>query len=273
MGPAPAAPLPGYFEAPLEASADFEVHAYAEKASVVAGRGFSALKFDLDIPLPGSRSIDTYARGLTATQLQHLVGLVEATCAAVGPQVDVAFDCHWRLTVNDAIRLARAIEGTSIAWLEDPTPQENPTALARVTAATSTPIGTGENWYTREGFREALTIGALDIVLPDIQKCGGLGEGKRIAELADMHDLSVAMHNISGPIGTLASAHLAAATPNFHALEFHAMDVPFFDELLVGGRPLIQDGCIELPDGPGLGAELNLDVAARYAKPGERFFE
>ena len=273
MGEQPAAPRAGYFEALPDASDDFTPKAYAAKASAVVEAGFTALKFDLDVPVFGTVDPDPYARALSGAQLEHLVELVSETCAAVGPGIDVAFDCHWRFTVKDAVRLAKAIEHLPVAWLEDPTPPENPTALARVTRASATAVGCGENWYQREGFREALDLGAIDIALPDFQKCGGLGEGKRIAELADLHDLPVSPHNISGPIGTMASAHVCAAIPNFHSLEFHAQDVPFFDELLVGGGPLIVDGYITVPDAPGLGCELEMDVAARYAKPGERFFE
>lgn len=263
----------GYYERLPEHSDEYTPAAYAKKAREVVDSGFTAIKFDLDVPVTGTRDPDPYGRTLSPAQLDHLVSLVEATCEAAGADVDVAFDCHWRFTVKDAIRLARAIEHVPIAWLEDPTPPENPTALARVTAATTTPVGSGENWFQREGFREALASGGLDIALPDLQKCGGLGEGKRIAELVDMHDLPVSPHNISGPIGTVASAHVAAAIPNFHSLEWHAMDVPFFDELLADEGPLIVDGYITVPEGPGLGVELDLEVAERYAKPGESFFE
>lgn len=273
LGQTGPAPTTGYFEALPEGSEDFTAKAYADKAVAVRDRGFTALKFDLDVPVMGCVDPDPYARSLSPAQLDHLAGLVSETVSAVGPHVEVAFDCHWRFTVKDAIRLAKEIEGVPIAWLEDPTPPENPTALARVTKATTTPIGCGENWFAREGFREAMSLGALDVVLPDLQKCGGLGEGKRIAEMADMHDLPVSPHNISGPIGTMASAHVAAAIPNFHTLEFHAQDVPFFDALLVGGGPLIVDGYIVLPDGPGLGVDLDVEAAAQYAKAGERFFE
>ncbi|MHB8510086.1 MAG: mandelate racemase/muconate lactonizing enzyme family protein [Candidatus Dormibacteria bacterium] len=263
----------GLFEQPVGNTEAFTAEAYAAKASEVAAIGFTALKFDLDVPVAGTSTPDVYARNLSPAQMNHLVRLVEVTCAAVGPNVEVAFDCHWRLTAPDAIRLARRIEHVPVAWLEDPTPPENPGTLARVTHSTSTPIGSGENWYTREGFREAFALGALDIALPDFQKCGGLAEGRRIADLADMHDVSVAAHNISGPIGTLASAHAAASMPNFRSLEWHALDVPFFNKLLVGDEPLIQAGHLVLPEAPGLGRDLDPEVARRYAKPGESFFE
>jgi gluconate/galactonate dehydratase len=263
----------GYYEALPDDYESFTPKAYAAKAVAVRDAGYSALKFDLDVPVEGTAAPDPYARTLSPAQLEHLAALVSETCAAVGRHVEVAFDCHWRFTLKDALKLAKMIEGVPVAWLEDPTPPENPTTLARLTAATSTPIGCGENWYTRDGFREALATGAIDVALPDFQKCGGLGEGKRIADLVDMHDLPVSPHNISSPIGTMASVHVAAAIPNFHTLEFHAQDVPFFDALLAGGCPLIVDGHVAVPDGPGLGVELDLEVAATYAKPGERFFD
>lgn len=262
-----------YYDDLEDESESFTPDGYAAKALEMKERGFTVMKFDLDVPVAGTTPPDPFTRALTAAQLDALAELVHHTCAAVGGHVDVAFDCHWRLPARDALLLARRLEDAPIAWLEDPTPVENPAALARVAHRTTTPIGTGENWFTREGFREALALGAIDVALPDFQKCGGLGEAKRIAELVDLHHLSISPHNISSPIGTLASVHLAAALPNFHSLEFHSDEVPFWNEIAAGTRPLIEDGHIQVPDGPGLGIDLDLDVAARHAKPGERFFE
>ena len=115
---------------------------------------------------------------------------------------------------------------------------------------------------------------AVDIIAPDFQKVGGLLEGRRIADMADVHYLTVAPHNISGPIGTMAAVHLSAAIPNFLALEWHAASVPFFDDLFTGGRgPMIDKGYIKVPDKPGLGIEFNERVAYKYRKPGEAFFD
>lgn len=97
---------------------------------------------------------------------------------------------------------------------------------------------------------------------------------KSIAQFADEHCMPVAPHNISSPVGTLASAHFCASIPNFLALEFHASDVPFWDELVTGiPRPVIQNGFIHLPEGPGLGVSLKEEVARRYARKGEPFFQ
>lgn len=245
--------------------------AYARRALEMKRRGFTALKFDVDVPT--AYSLDDYNRALTRREIDLMVGLVGALRKAVGKDVDLAIDCHWNYGVNDAIRLARACEPYDLLWLEDPVPPENNDAMRRVTAATSTPIATGENHYQRHHFRELLEREAVDILAPDFQKVGGLLEGRRIADMAEVHYVAVAPHNISSPIGTMASAHLCAAIPNFLALEWHAASVPFFDDLVKGRRaPLIQNGYLAVPERPGLGIELDENVAYKYRKRGESFF-
>ena len=113
----------------------------------------------------------------------------------------------------------------------------------------------------------------LRVLAPDVQKIG-LWEGRKLADLADMHHVNLTWHNISSPIGTLAGVHLCASMPNLLALEWHAASVPFFDRLIKGGtEPMIRDGHIAVPDSPGLGIELDEDVAYQHRKPGEPFFE
>lgn len=251
----------------------FTPELYAARArQVVDELGFSALKFDLDVPTPYQQ--DTAAGTLSRAELRYMAELAAAVVDAVGDRVDVAFDCHWRYQVADAQRLAHELEPLGLMWLEDPVPPENAQALRRVTTSTSTPIATGENGYMRHGFREAFECGAIDIAAPDAQKTGGLLETRRIADFADIHYISIAPHCIASPIGTIAAAHVAAAIPNFLALEWHGMSVPFWEDLAAGwDGPVIDGGRIKVPDTPGLGAELNLDVARQYARPGEPFFD
>jgi gluconate/galactonate dehydratase len=257
-------------EAPDEV---FTPEMYAARAKqVVADLGFDALKFDLDVPTPFMR--DTASGTLTRAEVRYMVELAAAVIDAVGDEVDVAFDCHWRYQVADAQRLAHELEPLGLMWLEDPVPPENIQALRRVTRSTSTPIATGENGYMRHGFREAFETGAISIAAPDLQKTGGLLEARRIADYADTHYIAMAPHNIASPIGTIASVHVAAAIPNFLCLEWHGMSVPFWEELAEGWEgPVIDRGRIRVPEAPGLGVELNLDVARRYARPGEPFFD
>jgi L-alanine-DL-glutamate epimerase-like enolase superfamily enzyme len=257
-------------EAPDEV---FTPEMYAARAKqVVADLGFDALKFDLDVPTPFMK--DTASGTLTRAEVRYMVELAAAVIDAVGDEVDVAFDCHWRYQVADAQRLAHELEPLGLMWLEDPVPPENVAALRRVTQSTTTPIATGENGYLRHGFREAFETGAISIAAPDLQKTGGLLEARRIADFADTHYISLAPHNIASPIGTIASAHVAAAIPNFLCLEWHGMSVPFWNDLAVGwDGPVIQNGRIAVPDRPGLGVELNLDLAREYARAGEPFFD
>jgi gluconate/galactonate dehydratase len=256
--------------APAEAGDVFTREAYAARALEMAGRGFTALKFDLDLPLLANE--DLYARTISGQQLERQVAIATAAIEAVRGRADVAFDLHWRYSPADALRLAHALEGLPVLWLEDPTPPRDLASVARIAERTTTPICTGENLYGLQGFAALMAAGGVDVLAPDIQKVGGLSETKLIAALGNVHSRPVAPHNIAGPVGTLASAHLCASIPNLLALEWHAASVPFFDELVTLDRPVIQDGYVTLPDGPGIGAELDLDVARRYARPGELFF-
>ena len=263
--------IPKYHGGQRSEAKETSARAYARRALEMKRRGFTALKFDVDVPT--EFSLDDFNRALTRREIDLMVGLVAALRKALGKDVDLAIDCHWNYGVNDAIRLARACEPYDLLWLEDPVPPENNAALRRVTAATTTPIATGENHYQRHHFHELLECEAVDILSPDFQKVGGLLEGRRIADMAEVHYLAVAPHNISGPIGTMASAHLSAAIPNFLALEWHAASVPFFDDLVAGRRgPMIEKGYIRVPEKPGLGIEFNEQVAYKYRKPGEAFF-
>jgi L-alanine-DL-glutamate epimerase-like enolase superfamily enzyme len=258
--------------APAEKEGVYTPEAYAHRAAEMAGRGFTALKFDLDLPLMPNE--DLFARTISADQLVRQVDIAAAACEAAGSGVEVAFDLHWRYAPSDALKLARRLEHLPLLWLEDPVPPDDVAALESVTRGTSTRIATGENQYLLQGFTAMIERGAVDIVAPDAQKVGGLAETRRIAALADVRSLPVAPHNIAGPVGTMASAHVCASIPNFLALEWHASSVPFFDELVVGiDGPLIKDGYIALPDTPGLGIDLDLDQCRAYSLKGEPFFE
>ena len=196
-----------------------------------------------------------------------------AVYEAVGAGTDIAVDCHWRYNAGDVIKVARELEPFRLLWLEDPVPPNNMGALKEVSSKVRVPIATGENLFLFEGFQEIIAAHALSIVTPDLQKVGGLAVAETIAQFADVHAMPVAPHNISSPVGTLAAAHFCAAIPNFLALEFHASDVPFWNDLIEGlAKPIIQNGFISVPEKPGLGVTLNEDVARKYARKGEKFF-
>jgi len=245
--------------------------AYAARAKAMVAQGFTALKFDIDVPNPHAH--DEANGAVSNRELELMVELVRAVRNSIGTDVDVAVDCHWRYATADAIRIARALESFGLLWLEDPVAPDNREGLAIVSQKSGIPLATGENLYGTRPFRELFETHSVAIATPDLQKVGGLRMGQRIAECASEYGINCAFHNISGPIGTMASCHVAATVPNFLVLEHHANDVPFFDAL-VGhdGNPLIRDGYVEVSDLPGLGVDLDIDVARRYAKPGTSFF-
>jgi gluconate/galactonate dehydratase len=245
---------------------------YRKRALAMKSQGYTALKFDLDVP--GTEGSDPHNRCLTNPAIDRMVALIGAVRDGVGYDIDVAVDCHWRYSVSDVVKVARALEPFRLLWLEDPVPPESIEALRAVSSRVRIPIATGENLYLFEGFREILQTHTVGIVTPDLQKVGGLAVAGQIAHFADGQTIPVAPHNISSPVGTLTSAHFCAAIPNFLVLEFHASDVPFWNDLVDGiPKPIIQNGVIRLPDKPGLGVKLNEDVARRYARKSEPFFE
>lgn len=249
----------------------FTPHMYASRAREAVDRGFTAIKFDLDVPNRYTR--DTYNGSLNVAEIKYMASLVEAVRVETGDHIDIGFDCHWRYNVSDAIQLARTLEPYGIAFLEDPVPPENIAAQKEMAAAVRTTVSSGENRYLRSGFRELFEQQALGLIAPDFQKTGGLMEAKRIADMADTYYMNVIPHNISSPIGTMASCHVASAIPNFYALEFHADGVPFWDELVEGANDsLIRQGYIHMTDKPGIGVELNEHIGKRFAKPGELWF-
>ncbi len=240
----------------------YEAAACARAARAAVDDGFEIVKFDLDVP--SGREIDTLSRHLDGPEIEHKRAIVEAVTDEVGDEAEVAVDLHWNFNVETAERICRAISEYDLAWVEDPLPPENADALARLNRSVDVPLLTGENRYGRHGFRDLLESGAVDLVAPDTPKTGGIAETKKIGEYAETHYVGLTPHNIGSPVATMAGVHVGATVPNFVGLEFHARDVPWWDDLHTGEEPLIQDGTIEVPDAPGLGIELDWDVVEAH---------
>lgn len=242
----------------------YEPEAYAETAKEVLDLGFTALKFDLDTPMDNEP--DVMNGRLSNASLAHKREVVEAVRDAIGPDVDLAFDCHWDYSLDSAKRLARSLEPYNLMWLEDVLPPENMEAQREVARSTSTPLATGENRFRVHEFKDLLYDFGVDVITPDPTTCGGLAESKAIASRAEENYIPFSPHNVCSPIGTIACAHLGASIPNFDVLEYHALAVDWWDDLLEREDPLIEDGYIQVPEKPGLGIELDEDVASEHAK-------
>ncbi|MDG6939406.1 MAG: mandelate racemase/muconate lactonizing enzyme family protein [Nitrososphaerota archaeon] len=251
---------------PMAYAEEYNSRAYGARAKELKGEGFTAVKFDLDIPTPYTTRHSQETGSLSNQETGYLAGLVGEVREAVGEETDILFDLHWKYDVNNSVRLAKSIEPYGVMWLEDPVPPENVSLLREVTSSTTTPIASGENLYGRYQFEQLLGTG-IRVATPDAPKAGGLLESRFIAQMAAMKEITISPHNISSPIGTVAQAHLAASIPNFGVLEFHGHDVPLWYKL--SKKKVIRDGFIQLDDEPGLGVELDEAVAARYSLDGE----
>jgi len=232
----------------------YDPEAYADEALEVVDDGFDAIKFDLDVPYGDE---DTSLRRLTNPAIDHKVAIVEAIRDEIGTGPILGVDLHWNFTVETATRLVSKLEPYDLDWIEDPVPPENADAHQKVTDSTVSPILTGENLVRVEGFQSYITEQAVDLLCPDVQKCGGMLEFRKIATLADAFDMPLVPHNLSSPVGAMATAQACATIPNAFAMEWHAREVPWWDDLTIGDRTLIQDGTIAIPEAPGLGIELD----------------
>jgi gluconate/galactonate dehydratase len=249
---------------PMTYTEEYSYKAYASRAKEMKHKGYTAIKFDLDVPTPYTQTQTTGT--LTNQEIEYLTGIVAAVREAVGFEVDVLFDLHWKYDVASSLRLAKGLERYGVMWLEDPVPPENINGLKEITSGTITPIASGENHYGRYQFASLLETG-IRIATPDAPKTGGLLETKFIAQMASLKEITISPHNISSPIGTMAQAHLAASIPNFGVLEFHGHDVPIWNKMT--NNHIIKNGTIEMTDAPGLGIELDETTAKKYSLNGE----
>jgi galactonate dehydratase len=247
---------------------------FAESASQAVEMGYTAVKFDLDQGNDPNK-YDRYNWTASPAELQRMEDQMRAAREAVGPNIDICADMHGRYDAPTAQQVARRMEPINLMWLEEPIPAENVEAYKHITESTTTPICAGENLYLAHGFRRLLELGAVDIIMPDLQKVGGLGEGQRIANLANLYYVPFAPHMVASYLGAMASAHVCASVPNFMILEwqtyFHSN--PMFNEIVSFDGPMVEDGFIPVSEKPGIGVEINEEGMRRYATEGIPFFE
>jgi L-alanine-DL-glutamate epimerase-like enolase superfamily enzyme len=190
------------------------------------------------------------------------VGSVRAARDAVGPDVELMLDTNCPWTPAEAIAMARVLTPYRLFWLEEPVwPPEDYAGLARVAAATETPIASGENESTLFGFRALLEHGAADVLQPSITKVGGISEFKKIAALAQAANRPIAPHSFYFGPGLAATLHVAATLGGSAPVEFPTgeHETPFLT------RPIAAaGGWVEVPTGPGLGVEINEEAIRRY---------
>jgi galactonate dehydratase len=238
----------------------------------IIDNGFTMAKIDIDDAADPAR-FDRVNWTANNTEIDHMVDRVAFMRESLPKSIELAVDMHGRYDLPTAKRVARELEPFKLVWLEEPVPPENIDAMRDVRQSTHTPICAGENIYMRWGFREIFEKQALDIIMPDIQKCGGLMEGKKIADMAQAYYVPIAPHSQASPVGAMATAHMLSTVPNFLVLEYHWTHPPQRWERwkhFVKGEDIIQKGYITVPDKPGIGVEMNEDYLKKL--PGATWF-
>ncbi|HEX2861565.1 MAG TPA: mandelate racemase/muconate lactonizing enzyme family protein, partial [Lacunisphaera sp.] len=238
--------------------ADHSPASYAAAAREVVAQGFTGLKFD-----PFAHVNYLYGNDLApnldlSPEQQDLAyELSAAVREAVGTSTALMIETHAMLNGEMAVKMALRLAPLNITWYEEPAGPENATTLLalRRRLPPNVSITVGERHYTRHGFREILENHVCDVIMPDVTRCGGPSELKRIASMAEAYNVLIAPHNPNGPLSTIASAHVCAAIPNFFRQEFMFTDVPWRDTVI--DHPLdVRDGQLYLSERPGLGVDL-----------------
>jgi len=210
---------------------------------------------------------------ITDKGIAFLSDWVAAIRQEIGMDIPLASDHYGHIGVNSCIRLARAMEKHQLAWMEDMVPWQLPELMKQIKDAVDIPILTGEDIYLKEDFAKLITVGAVDIIHPDLASAGGLLEMKKISDFAMEHGVPMAMHFAGTPVSFMANLHTAVAVENFLVLENHSVDVPWWQDLVSGvPKPILDHGFAAPSDRPGLGVELVEEVVKAHLKPGTQYF-
>ena len=250
--------------------------------------GFGFLKMDVGIGLldgvddaviapPGMRAGRDVMHPFAGIQItdggiDRLCHYVADVRSEIGYEIPLAIDHFGHLGVESCIRLGKALDQFALAWYEDMIPWQFTDQYQRLSAAVDTPVCTGEDIYLAEGFAPLLERRAVAVVHPDLATAGGILETKKIGDAAQRRGVAMALHMAMSPIAALANVHCAAATENFMVLENHSVDdLEDWSSLVTGlPVPLIEDGHIRVPEGPGLGfADLEEEVLRAHLADGQ----
>jgi galactonate dehydratase len=214
---------------------------------------------------------DRYARpsrgqAITTAQLKEAIAPIEAIARAFDGRMEVMIEGHGLWNLTSAVAIARALDGLPVHWLEDLLWQDNAEEWADLRAKSTIPIAGSERLYTRHQMRRLLETHGTDVMIGDVTWTGGISELKKMATMAETYGIPLAPHDHSGPVNLWASAHVLLNVPNAYIMEttrvFYDPRFGYYHEL-VEGEPLIRDGHLHLPQGPGLGITLRPEVRTR----------
>ncbi|MDP6713184.1 MAG: mandelate racemase/muconate lactonizing enzyme family protein [SAR202 cluster bacterium] len=236
-----------------------------KRAAQYVEMGFTGVKYDPVMPMS---AFDPRQLSLEALSNAELV--TKNMREAVGDKCDLLVGTHGQMTTSSAIRLARRLEQYDPLWFEEPVPPENTKEMARVAHSTTIPVATGERLATKYEFAELLENQGADILQPALARVGGILEAKKIAGMAEAHYAQMAPHLYCGPLEAAANIQIATCSPNFLIQESIERFDGFYSEILKEGIQW-EDGYIIPPTKPGLGIELDEEVAAANPYEGAVF--
>lgn len=214
------------------------VETLADEAEALLAEGFSAVKLRL-------------GRG----DLGRDLAAVRAVTKRIGDRATVMCDFNQRLTVSEALRYGRALDGEGLHWIEEPVRHDDYEGYARIAAEAATPIQTGENLVDTFEMARAIALRSLDFVMPDVQRIGGVTGWLRAAALAHAHGIEMSSH-----LFPEFSVHLLGVTPTCHWLEFMDWAAPLLQEPV-----RVKDGVARIPDRPGVGIQWDEEAVTRYS--------
>jgi galactonate dehydratase len=228
---------------------------FAEKAKVVAARGYTALKFD---------PFGSNWRMLPRQEFDLSLDIITAVREAVGTKVDLLIEGHCRFNVATAVEFSLAMHHLRPAWFEEPVPHTNIMAMVEVARRSPVPIATGESLSSKQQFADLLQHNAISILQPEPLNLGGLFATRKIADMVDAHYGVIAPHSAQGPVCSAACVQLNASLPNFFIHEiFDEFNEPW-EKFIVTNPVEVVDGYIKVPEAPGLGTDLNLEEIAKH---------
>ncbi|KKK68587.1 hypothetical protein LCGC14_2942560, partial [marine sediment metagenome] len=233
----------------------------AESAADCVARGYTAVKFDPAGPYT-LRGGHMPAR----SDISRSIAFCKAIREAVGDKADLLFGTHGQFTTAGAIRLGKALEPYDPLWFEEPIPPDAPEQMAKIARGVRIPVATGERLTTKAEFAPLLRSGAAEILQPALGRVGGINEAKKIAAMAEVYNAQVAPHLYAGPVEWAANVQLATAIPNILMCE--CIETPFH-ERLIKGSIRVEDGFIAVPDAPGLGIEVDEELARAHPYTGD----
>ena len=230
----------------------------AEAAAKCVAQGFTAVKFDPAGPYTIRGGHEPAQRDIARS-----VAFCRAIREAVGDRADLLFGTHGQFSTPGAIRLGRAIEPFDPLWYEEPIPPDNLPEFAEVARAVRIPLATGERLTTKTEFGALLRLGGVKILQPALGRVGGIWEARKIASMAEVYNAQMAPHLYAGPVEWAANIHLAAAIPNLLIAETIQTGGEFHLRLI---RNAIrwEAGEIVVPDAPGLGIEIDEELARAH---------